>query len=304
MSLPGSTPLQSFLGGVCVAFPVHALLSFNNNTFGISGFIHGAARGRLEDAMSVLGLILGGVVVAVIEGDKPTVGDSSAIPLILSGLLVGAGTKMSNGCTSGHMICGLSHFSIRSIAATATFAATASLTACLRHSTLAPLPGDPSLGAHGSAFLAGGVVALVSTLVASQTGVYARRAVALCSAVGFAFALRLSNLTDARRVLGFLLTPAHAAFDPSLAYLAIGAIPLTSLLYRMGSVRVQPKKGKVDGRLLVGAALFGVGWGIEGICPGPGLINFGWALATGAASIKPLATWFAAVVIGGFLVPS
>jgi peptidoglycan/LPS O-acetylase OafA/YrhL len=94
MSLPGSTPLQSFLGGVCVAFPVHALLSFNNNTFGISGFIHGAARGRLEDAMSVLGLVLGGVVVAVIEGDKPTVGDSSAIPLILSGLLVGAGTKV------------------------------------------------------------------------------------------------------------------------------------------------------------------------------------------------------------------
>jgi hypothetical protein len=70
MSLPGSTPLQSFLGGVCVAFPVHALLSFNNNTFGISGFIHGAARGRLEDAMSVLGLVLGGAVVAVIEGGQ------------------------------------------------------------------------------------------------------------------------------------------------------------------------------------------------------------------------------------------
>jgi hypothetical protein len=157
----------------------------------------------------------------------------------------------------------------RSIAATATFTATASLTACLRHSTLAPLPGDPSLGAHGSAFLAGGVVALVSTLVASQTGVYARRAVALCSAVGFAFALRLSNLTNARRVLGFLLTPAHAAFDPLLAHLAIGAIPLTSLLYRMGTVRVQPKKGKVNGQLLVGAALFGVGWGIEDICCKP-----------------------------------
>jgi hypothetical protein len=118
MSLPGSTPLQSFLGGVCAAFPVHALLSFNNNTFGISGFIHGAARGSLEDAMSVLGLVLGGAAVAVIEGDKPTVGDSAPLPLILSGLLVGAGSKvrqisshiprrnpdhaqMSNGCTSG-----------------------------------------------------------------------------------------------------------------------------------------------------------------------------------------------------------
>ena len=215
----------------------------------------------------------------------------------------------------------------RSIAATATFATTASLTAVLRHSTLAPLPGDPSLGAHGGAFLAGGVAALISTLAASRvlsTRVYARQAIAFCTAVGFAFAMRLSNLTDSRRVIGFLLTPAHTAFDPSLAYLAVGAIPLTSLLYRIGEVRV-PKKGKVDGRLLAGAALFGVGWGIEGICrklllgrhaarsplmiailtcvAAPGLINFGWALATGS-NIKPLATFFAAVVIGGFLVPS
>jgi len=302
MSLPGPTPLQSFIGGICLAFPVQALLSFNNNNFGISGFIHGAAGGGLEDAMSVLGLVLGGVAVAVIEGDKPSVGDSAPLPLMLSGLLVGVGSKMSNGCTSGHMICGLSHFSIRSIAATATFCVTASLTACLRHSTLAPLPGDPSLGAHGSAFLAGGVAALISTLAAARAGVYTRQAVAFCSAVGFAFGVRLSNLTDPRRVLGFLLTPAHAAFDASLVYLAVGAIPLTSLLYCTGVARV-PKKGRLDGRLLAGAALFGVGWGIEGICPGPGLINLGRALATGA-NIKPLATWLTAVVIGGFLVPS
>jgi len=76
-----------------------------------------------------------------------------------------------------------------------------------------------------------------------SAGVYARQAVAFCSAVGFAFALRLSNLTDPRRVLAFLLTPAHTAFDASLAYLAIGAIPLNTLLYRIGSVRV-PKKGQ------------------------------------------------------------
>ncbi|KAH9173591.1 hypothetical protein EDB89DRAFT_1958676 [Lactarius sanguifluus] len=323
MSLPGPTPLQSFLGGVCLAFPVQALLSFNDNTFGISGFMHGAARGRLEDAMSVLGLVLGGVAVAVIEGDKPTVGDTAPLPLMLSGLLVGAGAKVPTVARPGrynlgfffglmttngdflsppplflargrHMICGLSHFSSRSIAATATFCATASLTARLFHGMLPPIPGDPSLGAHGGAFLASGVVALVSTLAASRVISAAR--------FGFAFALRLSNLSDSRRVLAFLLTPAHTAFDSSLVYLAVGAIPLTTLLYRIGTVRV-PKKGKVDARLLTGAALFGVGWGIEGICPGPGLINFGWALATGA-NVKPLATWLTAVIIGGFVVPS
>jgi len=189
------------------------------------------------------------------------------------------------------MICGLSYFSIRSvesdpnchiqrtlglrehshsrsIAATATFFVTASLTARRRHGTLVTPPGDSSLGPHGGAFLASGFAALSSAIVASRVigpKFPARQVVAFCSAFAFSLGLRLSNLTDARRVLGFLLTPAHAAFDPSLMYLAIGVIPLASVLYRVGSVRVQ-KKGKVDAQLLAGAAVFGVGWGIEGIC--------------------------------------
>jgi hypothetical protein len=92
-----------------------------------------------------------------------------------------------------------------------------------------------------------------------------RQVVAFCTAFAFSLGLRLSNVTDARRVLGFQLTPAHSAFDPSLVYLAIGAVPLASVLYRVGSVRVQ-SKGKVDAQLLAGAAAFGIGWGIEGIC--------------------------------------
>lgn len=131
-------------------------------------------------------------------------------------------------------------------------------------------PGDSSLGPHGAAFLASGIAAVTSAIVTSRViGIGAkfpvRQVVAFCSAFAFSLGLRLSNLTDARRVLGFLLTPAHSAFDPSLVYLAIGAVPLASVLYRVGSVRVQ-RKGKVDAQLLAGAAVFGIGWGIEGIC--------------------------------------
>jgi uncharacterized membrane protein YedE/YeeE len=213
---------------------------------------------------------------------------------------------------------------------------TGSLTALLLHGALVPVPGDPSLGAHGVAFLATGFAALASTFAASRVtnaGVLARQAVAFCSAFAFALSLRLSNLSDPRRVLAFLLTPAHTAFDPSLVYLAVGALPLASVLYRVGSVRLE-RKGKVDGRLFAGAALFGIGWGIAGICrkssshppyhaamllysawtatddhhciihiAGPALVNFGWALAS-TADIKPLATWLSAVIIGGFLTPS
>ena len=189
------------------------------------------------------------------------------------------------------MICGLSHFSIRSvgcklnsyiqrtlglrehshsrsIAATAMFFVTASLTTRLRHGTIVTPTGDSSLGPHGATFLASGFAALTSAIVTSRVigaNFPARQLVAFCSAFAFSLGLRLSNLTDARRVLGFMLTPAHRAFDPSLVYLAVGAVPLASVLYRMGSVRVQ-RKGSVDALLLAGAALFGIGWGIEGIC--------------------------------------
>jgi hypothetical protein len=160
------------------------------------------------------------------------------------------------------------HLHSRSIAATATFFVTGSLTTHLRHGTLVGPPGDPSLGPHGAAFLASGFAALTSAIVTSRVigaKFPARQVVAFCSAFAFSLGLRLSNLTDARRVLGFLLSPAHSAFDPSLVYLAIGAVPLASVLYRLGSAGVQ-RKGKVDAQLLTGAAVFGIGWGIEGIC--------------------------------------
>ncbi len=145
---------------------------------------------------------------------------------------------------------------------------TASLTTHIRNVTLVAPPGDSSLGPHGGALLAGGFAAVASAVVSSRligVNAPARQAVAFCSAFAFSLSLRLSNITDVRRVLGFMLTPAHSAFDPSLVYLAIGAVPLTSILYHVGTVRVQ-KKGKVDARLIAGAALFGIGWGIEGIC--------------------------------------
>ncbi len=91
---PGPTPLQSFVGGVGLALPVQTLLSLNGKTFGISGFIHGAARGNLEDLMSVLGMIAGGFAVGIIEGATPTIQHTPSFSLILSGLLAGIGAKV------------------------------------------------------------------------------------------------------------------------------------------------------------------------------------------------------------------
>jgi uncharacterized protein len=94
MSLPGPTPLQSFLGGIGLALPAQALLSLNHSTFGVSGFLHGAVRGNLEDIISLLGLISGGFAIAAIDGGKPMAQNVPSLHLALSGLLVGVGSKV------------------------------------------------------------------------------------------------------------------------------------------------------------------------------------------------------------------
>jgi uncharacterized membrane protein YedE/YeeE len=94
----------------------------------------------------------------------------------------------------------------------------------------------------------------------------------LITGFGFAIALRFSTLTEPSKVIGFLL-PFQPAFDPSLAYLAAGALPASTLLYQF-CCSEQPRlggtwnmhKGTIDTRLVTGAALFGIGWGIIGIC--------------------------------------
>jgi uncharacterized membrane protein YedE/YeeE len=57
----------------------------------------------------------------------------------------------------------------------------------------------------------------------------------------------------------------HPAFDPALLYLAGGALPLLAILYRFGTVKIQ-SSGVVDAKLIFGAAVFGIGWGMQGIC--------------------------------------
>jgi len=95
------------------------------------------------------------------------------------------------------------------------------------------------------------------------------------TSVQFALALRVSNLTEASRVLGFLVLPFHRAFDSSLAFLALSATPVGIMLYhrarggerpRIGGKWSIPTGGEINSKLLIGSAVFGVGWGLVGIC--------------------------------------
>lgn len=111
--------------------------------------------------------------------------------------------------------------------------------------------------------------------------------VALVAGLLFGLGLAVSRMVDPPKVLGFLDVGALASggWDPSLAFVMIGALavnaPLVALARRRGrplcAARLDlPTRADIDARLIVGALLFGAGWGLVGYCPGPALAALGF----------------------------
>tara|TARA_B100000965_G_scaffold224108_1_gene187577 strand:- start:51 stop:521 length:471 start_codon:yes stop_codon:yes gene_type:complete len=127
------TPFASLLGGVLIGFSAVLLMLINGRIAGVSGLlskilVYKNISKNLWVFIFFTGLLLGPIFYSFLTG--PIKSNSVVdIPwLILAGLLVGFGTFIGNGCTSGHGICGLSRFSIRSLAAVTTFVFSGMLT--------------------------------------------------------------------------------------------------------------------------------------------------------------------------------
>ncbi|HWV38585.1 MAG TPA: YeeE/YedE thiosulfate transporter family protein [Vulgatibacter sp.] len=120
-------------GGVLIGIGASLLLLFNGRVAGISGIVGGLlARRRGETpwrALFVGGLLAGGAIAWLAMPARFDASAAPSLPLVaLAGLLVGVGTRIGSGCTSGHGVCGISRLSLRSLAATLVFMATGSLT--------------------------------------------------------------------------------------------------------------------------------------------------------------------------------
>ena len=114
----------SLFGGMLIGLSAALLLLLNGRIAGISGIVGRLAQGAQvpANAAFLIGLLAGPVLFAIAFGRWPQVTIAASLPIILiAGLLVGFGTRMGSGCTSGHGILGLALFSRRSIAATVTF---------------------------------------------------------------------------------------------------------------------------------------------------------------------------------------
>jgi uncharacterized protein len=135
------TPILSLLGGGLIGASAVLLMATHGRIAGISGIIsrilppRSAEQSLSQGLVFVIGLLLSAPIWVLVYGQSPVQTVSDNLPLLgAAGILVGFGSVLGNGCTSGHGVCGISRLSGRSIVATVTFMSTAFIAVLLlRH---------------------------------------------------------------------------------------------------------------------------------------------------------------------------
>jgi uncharacterized membrane protein YedE/YeeE len=134
------TPLPALAGGALIGLAASILLLAHGQIAGISGILGGVISRRAEARWRIaflIGIAIGGAGVAALWPQAISMAGSRSLPLLLlAGLLVGFGTRLGTGCTSGHGVCGLSRRSPRSLVSVLVFMATGFATATALHLVL------------------------------------------------------------------------------------------------------------------------------------------------------------------------
>ena len=137
MTIVNFTPYSAFIGGIIIGLAVVIFFLFNGRLVGISGIAANALNQkekRTDNILFLVGLIIGPILYVLISNKEINISISNSLPLlIVAGLLVGIGTRISGGCTSGHGISGIGRFSLRSIIATITFMVVGILTVLIKN---------------------------------------------------------------------------------------------------------------------------------------------------------------------------
>ena len=125
--------IYGLLGGLLIGLGGLTLLIFNGRIMGASGILGQLIDGNqdtenLERIVFLIAVIFGPLIVLQFSDFSTTNITDNTIQLVLAGLLVGAGTRIANGCTSGHGVCGISRLSIRGLIATGVYIAAGALT--------------------------------------------------------------------------------------------------------------------------------------------------------------------------------
>ncbi|OJJ44597.1 hypothetical protein ASPZODRAFT_18173 [Penicilliopsis zonata CBS 506.65] len=305
------TPHTS-LGALLLYAGADALLTHTGRVFGISSLLAGSLHRPDADNLSVIsGLAASALPVYLFAPglipSYPLLSRGSIVSAVVLGALLGWGTKNGRGCTSGHMLCGVSRLSPRSLIATAIFFSVGLLTANIGHLLGAnqfnhckgfpcytPVyPSSPELGFMlVTAVLAPLVNALVPRIFKRQTKSQPRSATTLVSFLAgleFGLGLFITGMADPAKVrafFAFLADPSR--FDPSLALVIVfGILPLMVSYHKSTLVKKENHPPTltdswslptatvqdIDWRFVAGAAVFGLAWGWSGVCPGPAILR-------------------------------
>ena len=317
IDIDAQTVVLSIIGGTLIAFATTLHLMLFGRLTGMSSILNsfmqcyqrpgfmwkfGFFCGLLTSTYGVFmvfgyTLNAGNIIIQLFDKQEDAQRGLSVLGFTLGGFLVGFGTKLGNGCTSSHGICGLPRFSARSWIAVITFVCTGMLTATMR-SYYPVLNENENVGKENAEqykTIADFIFALLLIYFVYDLNVSSARPrekleTIACFFIGFVYGLGLSisGMCRRTRVLSFLsLTGIEIddnhhirGWNPSMAIVMLTAvlvnIPTFNLILKqkpMFADNFDIPKRSIDWKIVVGPAIFGIGWGLTGVCPGPAMIN-------------------------------
>eukprot|EP00347_Sterkiella_histriomuscorum_P016880 403351492 len=303
--------IQAVIGGALIALSSTLNLFLYGRITGISGMLTSVIKFDKENGFYykyyfILGLLTIPKILQVIFGSYIDLGGGYYFPMFdtealamkqthiaawfIGGVLTGVGVRMGNGCTSGHGVCGIPRLATRSIVATGTFMLTGFGLASLKYHEPFLRNGEEFGETYEVvwkwltfAILVLGHIIAVYIFIQHKESI-PRKDFLWNYLFGLIFGLGLliSGMCRISKILNFLIIDSEI-WDPTLMFVMGSAVSINIFTFHFIQKRTYPvygekfsvpQNGKIDLKLLCGAALFGIGWGFAGLCPGPGLINF------------------------------
>ncbi|KAI5804953.1 hypothetical protein EDC01DRAFT_610399 [Geopyxis carbonaria] len=303
------TPLPTTLGALLLHLSTTHLLTTTSQILGVSSLLRlSVLSPDSTNTPITLGLLAAAALTRLLWPSLlPHYGENTVAYTAAAGALVGFGTRLARGCTSGHMLCGVPRGALRSLVATGVFFTTAVITTAVLGS--APeCAGGACYTATWPAY--GDAVAMAAVVGAAVIGGAVLRGVEgvpgtvqrFWAGLVFGAGLLVSGMAAPGKTLGFLAIGSGRLelWDPSLAIVAVVGVGGNALVWwRQGlGERVKAVAEGVEWRLLLGSVVFGVGWGMAGICPGPGVLG---AVLDGWRGAAWVAAFLGGSVAGGFI---
>ncbi|KAI8895970.1 hypothetical protein BC833DRAFT_599357 [Globomyces pollinis-pini] len=286
--------LEPLVGSMYLLTSVVGMYVLLGRVTGVNGMIQRSLQPDLWRISFLFGLLISGISANIYNNQllgwyTPSSGLQSFWNWIIAGWLVGYGAKRGSGCTSGHMLCGVSRFSRRSIIASACFVSSGMIARVILPSDSGfsmiqeRIPSEGDILNQISFLFAFISILMVGVLVTKRTS-WLRPFISLWCGFIFGCGLILAKMTQARVVIGFLsLLKDPLLFDPTLLSLVLGAVVPLSIIYNLYIAHQKktllndqfdvPSRTDIDKDLIIGSIAFGFGWGVCGICPGPLIVN-------------------------------